>query len=266
MSAARWPVFRRPLARYRRRPERGARTGPDRHRRAHARGGRQPERRGRPARRRLQDQRAGLRPMRTWFWTLLLAVVAVALAVALRSHSGNAAAGMAVAHRDVADAGGAADRRRFRRVCGPARAGLAAGHSRPRAGLARQRAQARDHELLERGWISLLEGRYSQAEKDLTRLLDQTKVQTRRVLAALSSARAAHGLSEFDRRDRFLASAQEHAGTDPGLLEATATVSADMLLDQGAPSARWPCWRRRRRRPPPAHHAPALRACGAESP
>ena len=58
-------------------------------------------------------------------------------------------------------------------------------------------------------------------------------MQTRRVLAALSSARAAHGLSEFDRRDRFLASAQEHAGTDPGLLEATATVSADMLLDQG---------------------------------
>ena len=40
-------------------------------------------------------------------------------------------------------------------------------------------------------------------------------------------------MSEFDRRDRFLASAQEHAGTDPGLLEATATVSADMLLDQG---------------------------------
>ena len=58
-------------------------------------------------------------------------------------------------------------------------------------------------------------------------------MQTRRVLAALSSARAAHGLSEFDRRDRFPASAQEHAGTDPGLLEATATVSADMLLDQG---------------------------------
>ena len=27
--------------------------------------------------------------MRTWFWTLLLAVVAVALAVVLRSHSGN---------------------------------------------------------------------------------------------------------------------------------------------------------------------------------
>jgi len=27
--------------------------------------------------------------MRTWFWTLLLAVVAVALAVVLRSHAGN---------------------------------------------------------------------------------------------------------------------------------------------------------------------------------
>ena len=173
--------------------------------------------------------------MRTWFWTLLLAVVAVALAVVLRSHSGNVlllvwpwriemsltlAVLLIVAAFVVLYVG--------LRVL----AWLLAIPDRVRVWRGK-RAQARDHELLERGWISLLEGRYSQAEKDLTRLLDQTKVQTRRVLAALSSARAAHGLSEFDRRDRFLASAQEHAGTDPGLLEATATVSADMLLDQG---------------------------------
>jgi HemY protein len=42
-------------------------------------------------------------------------------------------------------------------------------------------------------------------------------------------------LGEFDRRDRLLATAQEQAGTDPGMVEATATVSADMLLDQGRP-------------------------------
>ena len=82
----------------------------------------------------------GLRPMRTWFWTLPLAVVAVALAVVLRSHSGNVLLlvwpwriGMSP------HAGRPADRRGLHRaVRGPAPAGLAAGHPRPRAGLARQ--------------------------------------------------------------------------------------------------------------------------------
>ncbi len=173
--------------------------------------------------------------MRTWFWTLLLAVIAVALAVVLRSHSGNVlllvwpwrismsltlAVLLIVAAFVVLYVG--------LRVL----AWLLAIPDRVRAWRGK-RAQARDHELLERGWIGLLEGRYSHAEKDLVKLLEQTKVQTRRVLAALSAARAAHGLGEFDRRDRLLATAQEHAGTDPGLVEATATVSADMLLDQG---------------------------------
>jgi HemY protein len=173
--------------------------------------------------------------MRTWFWTLLLAVVAVALAVVLRSHSGNVlllvwpwriemsltlAVLLIVATFIILYVG-------LRLL-----AWLLAIPDRVRAWRGK-RAQARDHELLERGWIGLLVGRYAHAEKDLTKLLDQTKVRTRRVLAALSAARAAHGLGEFDRRDRLLANAQEQADTDPGLLEATATVSADMLLDQG---------------------------------
>lgn len=173
--------------------------------------------------------------MRTWFWTLLLAVVAVALAVVLRSHSGNVllliwpwriemsltlAVLLIVAAFIVLYVG-------LRLL-----AWLLAIPDRVRAWRGK-RAQARDHELLERGWIGLLEGRYTTAEKDLTKLLDQTKVRTRRVLAALSAARAAHGLGEFDRRDRLLATAQEQAGAEPGLIEATATVSADMLLDQG---------------------------------
>lgn len=173
--------------------------------------------------------------MRTWFWTLLLAVIAVTLAVVLRSHSGNVlllvwpwrismsltlAVLLIVAAFVVLYVG-------LRLL-----AWLLAIPDRVRAWRGK-RAQARDHELLERGWIGLLEGRYSHAEKDLTRLLDQTKVQTRRVLAALSAARAAHGLGEFDRRDRLLTTAQEQAGAEPGLVEATATVSADMLLDQG---------------------------------
>ncbi|MBO9332394.1 protoheme IX synthesis protein [Achromobacter xylosoxidans] len=173
--------------------------------------------------------------MRTWFWTLLLAVVAVALAVVLRSHSGNVllliwpwriemsltlAVLLIVAAFIVLYVG-------LRLL-----AWLLAIPDRVRAWRGK-RAQARDHELLERGWIGLLEGRYTTAEKDLTKLLDQTKVRTRCVLAALSAARAAHGLGEFDRRDRLLATAQEQAGAEPGLIEATATVSADMLLDQG---------------------------------
>lgn len=173
--------------------------------------------------------------MRTWFWTLLLAVIAVALAVMLRSHSGNVlllvwpwrismsltlAVLLIVAAFVVLYVG-------LRTL-----AWLLAIPDRVRAWRGK-RAQARDHELLERGWIGLLEGRYAHAEKDLTKLLEQTKAQTRRVLAALSAARAAHGLGEFDRRDRLLATARERAATDPGLVEAAATVSADMLLDQG---------------------------------
>ncbi|WP_028353473.1 heme biosynthesis HemY N-terminal domain-containing protein [Bordetella petrii] len=173
--------------------------------------------------------------MRTWFWTLLLAVVAVALAVVLRSHAGNvmvlvwpwrielsltlavllilaAFVALYVGLRVLAWLLAIPDRMRVWRG---------------------NRAQARDHELLERGWTELLEGRFAQAEKDLTRLLEQTRVSSRRVLAALSAARAAHGLGEFERRDRLLDAAREHADGNVGLQEAIATVSADQLLDQG---------------------------------
>ncbi|MVW72178.1 heme biosynthesis HemY N-terminal domain-containing protein [Bordetella sp. 15P40C-2] len=173
--------------------------------------------------------------MRTWFWTLLLAVVAVALAVVLRSHTGNVIflvspwrielsltlfvllvlggfVALYVALRVLSWLLAIPDRMRVWR-----------GH----------RAQARDHDLLERGWTQLLEGRYGQAEKDLTKLLGQTRVSSRRVLAALSAARAAHGLGEFARRDRLLDAAREHADGNTGLQEAIATVAADQLLDQG---------------------------------
>ncbi|MBV7482473.1 heme biosynthesis HemY N-terminal domain-containing protein [Bordetella sp. BOR01] len=173
--------------------------------------------------------------MRTWFWTLLLAVVAVALAVVLRTHAGNVMVlvwpwrielsltltvllvlalfvSLYVGLRVLAWLLAIPDRMRAWRG---------------------QRAQARDHELLERGWTGLLEGRYAHAEKDLTKLLEQTRVPSRRVLAALSAARAAHGLGEFERRDRLLDSAREHANGNAGLQEAIATVSADQLLDQG---------------------------------
>ena len=164
--------------------------------------------------------------MRTWFWTLLLAVIAVALAVVLRSHSGNVLLlvwpwriSMSLTLAVLLIVGAFVVLYVGLRLL----AWLLAIPDRVRAWRGK-RAQARDHELLERGWIGLLEGRYSHAEKDLTKLLEQTKVQTRRVLAALSAARAAHGLGEFDRRDRLLANAQEQAGTDPGLVEALSLI------------------------------------------
>jgi HemY protein len=175
--------------------------------------------------------------MRAWFWTLLLAVVAVAAAVALRAHPGNVLllvwpyrvemsltlAVLLLIALFVAIYVG------LRLL-----AWLLAIPERMRAWRGR-RAQARDHELLERGWIGLLEGRYAHAEKDLAKLLDQTKARNRRVLAALSAARAAQGLGEFVRRDVMLDRAREYADTDPGLVEAVATVTGDLLLEQGQP-------------------------------
>ncbi|WP_167731850.1 heme biosynthesis HemY N-terminal domain-containing protein [Kerstersia gyiorum] len=103
-------------------------------------------------------------------------------------------------------------------------------------GWRQRRVQKRDMELLEQGWITLLEGRYAQAEKSLTALLDQAKPQRRKVLAALSAARAADELGEFSRRDSLLASAAEQAAGDESLSQAVMLVGADMLLDQGKPA------------------------------
>lgn len=134
--------------------------------------------------------------MRTWFWTLVVFVLAVGLALVLREHSGNVLiiaqpwrielsltlavllvlacfVVFYVALRVLAWF-----------VSGPER-------FRSWRGL---RAQKRDHELLENGWISVLEGRYTQAEKGLSRLLGQTRSDSRKVLAALALAKAAHRL------------------------------------------------------------------------
>jgi HemY protein len=97
----------------------------------------------------------------------------------------------------------------------------------------RRRALRRDHELLEQGWTELLEGRYAHAEKDLTKLLGRSKSVNQSVLAALSAARAAHALGEYDRRDGLIASAKDKAKEDVSLSEAVSTVAAELYLDQG---------------------------------
>jgi HemY protein len=97
----------------------------------------------------------------------------------------------------------------------------------------RRRALRRDHELLEQGWTELLEGRYAHAEKDLTKLLGRSKSVNQSVLAALSAARAAHALGEYDRRDGLIASAKDKAKEDVSLSEAVSAVAAELYLDQG---------------------------------
>ncbi|PLC52524.1 heme biosynthesis protein HemY [Pollutimonas nitritireducens] len=175
--------------------------------------------------------------MRTWFWTLLVFVAAVALALLLRDHSGNvliiaqpwrielsltlavllilaAFIILYVLLRVMAWISGGPERFRSWRSL---------------------RAENRDHELLENGWINVLEGRYTEAEKELSKVLGRTRSSNRKVLAGLASARASHHLGEFTRRDQALALANEAAGTDARLREAAATVAAEMYLDQNRP-------------------------------
>lgn len=173
--------------------------------------------------------------MRTWLWTLLLAVVAVALAVVLRAHTGNVLLmitpwriEMSLTLAVLLQLASFVALYIVLRLVG----WLLAIPERMRAWQGR-RAQARDQELIEQGWIGLLEGRYVNAEKDFAKLHGQTRSATRRVLAALSAARAAHQMGEFARRDQLLDASRENAGTDLRLQEATASVAADMLLDQG---------------------------------
>jgi HemY protein len=175
--------------------------------------------------------------MRTWFWTLLVFVAAVALALVLREHSGNVLivaqpwrielsltlaillvlASFIILYallRVLAWVGGGPERFRSWRSL---------------------RAENRDYSLLESGWINVLEGRYPEAQKVLTKLLSRTRSGSRKVLAGLASARASHHQGDFAKRDEALKIAQEGAGGNQRLREATATVAAEMYLDQNRP-------------------------------
>lgn len=94
------------------------------------------------------------------------------------------------------------------------------------------RARKKEHELLESGWISVLEGRYNDAEQKLSKLLGRSKSGNTRVLAGLALARASHHLGEYARRDDALRLAAQAAGNNARLKEAHAAASAEMLLEQ----------------------------------
>lgn len=173
--------------------------------------------------------------MRTWFWTLLLLTAAVVLAVGLRENTGHVLILVNDWRLQVSLA--------FAVVCLLGLfllvhwlLGLTAwltGIPERVKGWKSRRQVRRDQELLEQGWTELLEGRYSHAEKDLTKLFGRSKDSSRQVLAALSAARAAHALGEFDRRDNLIALAKDNMPADGSLKEAIATAAADLYLDQG---------------------------------
>src|SRR5690606_1865382 len=175
--------------------------------------------------------------MRTWFWTLVVFVAAVALALVLREHSGNVVivaqpwrielsltlavlllvASFVILYfilRVFSWVGTRPDSFRSWRS---------------------RRSIRRDQESLESGWINVLEGRYGNAEKDFARVLSRTRSDKRKVLAALASANANHHLGEFGPRDQALAQAKLAAGDDVRLREAWAIVAAEMYLDQNRP-------------------------------
>lgn len=175
--------------------------------------------------------------MRTWLWTLLVLALAVGLALVLREHGGNVLV-MAPPWRvelsltlAVLLLLGAFF---VLYVLLRAIAWLVSGPERFKSwrGL---RAQKRDHELLQSGWINALEGRYVQAEKELSKLLNQTQSTPDKVLAGLALAVASHRMGEYSRRDEALKAAQGAASGEPRLKEAAATVAAEMYLDQHRP-------------------------------
>lgn len=173
--------------------------------------------------------------MRIWLWTLVLATVAVVLAVVLRENTGHVLVlvnqwriQVSLPFAVLATAACFCLMYLALRLATlvldiPGR--VKTWH--------RRRALRRDHELLEQGWTELLEGRYAHAEKDLTKLLGRSKSMNQSVLAALSAARAAHALGEYDRRDGLILSAKDKAQEDVGLREAVSTVAAELYLDQG---------------------------------
>lgn len=175
--------------------------------------------------------------MRTWFWTLVLFVAAVALALVLREHSGNVVivaqpwrielsltlavlllvATFAVVYlvlRVLSWIGRRPESFRSWRT---------------------RRSVRRDQNWLESGWINVLEGRFSDADKDFTRVLTRTRSDKRKVLSGLASANANHHLGEYAQRDHALEQARQAAGDDIRLREAWAIVAAEMYLDQNRP-------------------------------
>ncbi len=96
-----------------------------------------------------------------------------------------------------------------------------------------RRHTSKDVDLLEKGWLELIEGRAGSAEKDFTRLFNHSHNPSRQAIASLAGAKAAHMSGHHEQRDKLLLLAENKSRHLPRLAEATATVKAELLLDQG---------------------------------
>lgn len=176
--------------------------------------------------------------MRTWFWTVLSITLAVMLALVVHRFPGNVLivvdqwrVQVSLAFAILVVVAVFAFLYALIRVL----TWLAQMPARYR-GWQGQRQEKREQSLLEQGWTALLEGRYTHAEKTLTRLSGQSSDKRRQVLATLSAARAAHEVGEYKRQDELLAQAQAAAASqssDVDLNTAVAAAAADLWLEQG---------------------------------
>ena len=175
--------------------------------------------------------------MRTWFWTVLLVSLAVLVAFAIHRFPGNVLivvdqwrVQVSLAFAILLAIVGFASLYALIRVL----TWLADMPQRYR-GWKGQRQEKREQSQLEQGWTALLEGRYTHAEKTLTRLSGKSADKRRQVLAMLSAARAAHEVGEVKRQDELLAQAQAAAASQSGdvdLNTAVAAAAADLWLQQ----------------------------------
>jgi HemY protein len=176
--------------------------------------------------------------MRTWFWTVLLVSLAVFVAFVIHRFPGNVLivvdqwrVQVSLAFAILLVVASFAGIYVIIRVL----TWLANMPERYR-GWRGQRQEKREQGELEAGWTALLEGRYTHAEKKLTRLSGKSADKRRRVLATLSAARAAHAVGEFKRQDELIAQAQAAAAGQSGDIDlntAVAAAAADLWLEQG---------------------------------
>ncbi len=175
--------------------------------------------------------------MRAWIWTLILFVAAVALALVLQDHRGNVIINIPpwqmsfsitfavltifalclivyAVLRFLGWISGSPERYRIWR---------------------RHRAQQRDQQLLQRGWLALLDGRLGLAEKELTKLHHKSKSKETRLIAALTAARVLQQQSNIHGRDEYLAKAKALTGHDNRLKVAYATAAAELYIRSNEP-------------------------------
>ncbi len=175
--------------------------------------------------------------MRAWIWTLILFVAAVALALVLHDHSGNVIINIPpwqisfsitfavlaifalcllvyVVLRFLGWISGSPERYRIWR---------------------RHRAQQRDQQLLQRGWLALLDGRLGLAEKELTKLHHKSKAKETRLIAALTAARVLQQQNNIHGRNDYLAKAKALTGHDNRFKVAYATAAAELYIRNNEP-------------------------------